>query len=246
VIRRLVMSVAYGAVVAFVVISAVALVRGGTLFRTPEVSMPPDSVGSTANPRPPVLLVPGWADAGDRLAPLAHRLRTSGWDSTAVVVVEFDDPVGSNVEHAEEIRVAVDSLFLLNPTATAIDIVAHSMGGLASRWYLQNGGADVVRKFVSLAGPHRGTLVSLVAWGDGGVEMKPGSEFLAELDSVLPDGVEGFTVRTELETHILPPESATLPGVPDTLLCCTMHWTLPSDDVAIEVVVDFLLRGRPE
>lgn len=243
-IRRFVMGVAYAAVIAFVVISGVALVRGGTVWGPPEVAIPADTVDPAAEPLRPVLLVPGWADVGDRLAPLAYRLRATGWDSTAVLVLTFDDAVGSNIAHAEEIRVAVDSLLRLNPDASEIDIVAHSMGGLATRWYLQNGGADVVRRFVSLAGPHRGTLASLVAWGRGGVEMKPGSEFLAQLDSVLPPGVEGFTVRTELETHILPPENATLPGVPDTVLCCTMHWTLPTDDVAIEVIVDFLLNGR--
>ncbi len=245
-IRRLVMGIAYAAVVAFVAISAVALVRGGTLFGPPEVAMPADTVRPAEDPPRPVLLVPGWADVGGRMAPLAHRLRATGWDSAAVLIVGFDDPVGSNVDHAEEIRVAADSLFRMNPDATEIDIVAHSMGGLATRWYLQHGGAERVRRFVSLGGPHRGTLVSLVAWGQGGVEMKPGSEFLAQLDSVLPEGVEGFTVRTELETHILPPENATLPGVPDTVLCCTVHWTLPTDDVAIEVIVDFLLNGRSE
>lgn len=278
-IRRVVMGIAYTAVVAFVVISAIALIRDGELFG-PRDGAPDPNLGvsagagvgaeaapgaasdaprgaapgtdsaidpspAPADPRRPVLLVPGWADEGDRLAPLAHRLRTTGWDGTAVLTVTFVDLFGSNVDHAEEIRAAVDSLLRLNPDADEVDIVAHSMGGLATRWYLQTGGADRVRRFVSLATPHRGTLTSLVAWGRGGVEMKPESDFLAQLDSVLPPGVEGFTVRSELETHIIPPENATLPGVPDTLLCCTMHWTLPSDDTAIEVIVDFLLRGRP-
>lgn len=242
-IRRIVLGAAYAAVIAFVVISGVALVRDGTLFGPSETLAPEDQVG-TEDPRRPVLLVPGWADVGERLAPLAYRLRTSGWDSTAVLTVNFENPVGSNIDHAEEIRQAVDSLLSLNPDAAEVDIVAHSMGGLATRWYMQHGGADMVRRFVSLAGPHRGTLVSLVAWGEGGVEMKPDSPFLAELDSVLPEGVEGFTIRTELETHIIPQENATLPGVPDTLLCCTMHWTLPTDANAIDVIVDFLLNGR--
>ncbi len=244
-IRRLVLGAAYAAVIAFVVISGIALAREGALFAPPDdASSPADSVAE--DPRRPVLLVPGWADVGERMAPLAYRLRTSGWDSTAVVTVNFEDPVGSNIDHAAEIRLAVDSLLSLNPDATEVDIVAHSMGGLATRWYMQHGGAEVVRRFVSLAGPHRGTLVSLVAWGQGGVEMKPDSPFLAELDSVLPESVEGFTIRTELETHIIPQENATLPGVPDTVLCCTMHWTLPTDANAIDVVVDFLLNGHPE
>lgn len=242
-IRRIVLFAAYAAVVAFVVISAVALVRDGLLFGPTDGAVADDGAPAE-DPRRPVVLVPGWADEGERLTPLAHRLRTSGWDSTAVLTVNFDDPVGSNIDHAEEIRQAVDSLLSLNPAASEVDIVAHSMGGLATRWYMQHGGADVVRRFVSLAGPHRGTLVSLVAWGQGGVEMKPESPFLAELDSVLPEGVEGFTIRTELETHIIPQESATLPGVPDTVLCCTMHWTLPTDANAIDVIVDFLLNGR--
>ena len=242
-IRRIVLGAAYAAVIAFVVISGVALVRDGVLFGPSDGAVTPGET-TAEDPRRPVLLVPGWADVGERLAPLAHRLRTSGWDSTAVLTVNFDDPVGSNIDHADEIRQAVDSLLSLNREADEVDIVAHSMGGLATRWYMQNGGADVVRRFVSLAGPHRGTLVSLVAWGQGGVEMNPESPFLAQLDSLLPEGVEGLTIRTELETHIIPQENATLPGVFDTVLCCTMHWTLPTDATAIDVVVDFLLNGR--
>jgi len=191
----------------------------------------------------PVVLIPGWGDVGSRMNPLADRLKAQGWPTESVFVLNFVNPIGSNVAHAEELAVAVDSLLARNPWATEVDIVAHSMGGLASRWYIQHQGEGRVRRLVTLASPHRGTVASLVAPGPGGDEMRPGSPFLTELDSVLPADVEGLTIRSEIETHIIPNESATLPGVPDTVLCCNMHWTLPTDGPAMEIILDFLSAG---
>ncbi|MDT8369588.1 MAG: alpha/beta fold hydrolase [Longimicrobiales bacterium] len=234
--RRLALAAAAASTLAFTLIAVLALLRGGTLS---SPAPGPEEPG----PRLPVLLVPGWADEGDRLAPLAHQLRTRGWGDTSVHLLRFDDPVDSNIRHSQEIREAVDTL-RRRTGAERVDIVAHSMGGLAARWYLQHGGASEVRRLVTLGSPHRGTLTSLAAWGDGGKEMKPESDFLAALDPGLPEGIEGLTIRTELETHIIPPESATLPGVPDTVVCCAMHWTLPADATTIEIILDFLLHGR--
>jgi len=241
--RRLVLTVAYGAVLALGAIAAVAHFRGGELF-TP---VPPEPIEPRSLTNPylrPVVLLPGWGDVGSRMEPLARRLRAEGWDSASVRVLNFVNPIGSNVDHAEELAVAIDSLLARNPWAEEVDVVAHSMGGLATRWYLQHGGADRVRRVVTLASPHRGTVASLVAPGPGGEEMKPGSPFLTQLDSVLPPGIEGLTIRSEIETHILPNESATLPGVPDTVLCCNMHWTLPTDGAAMEIILDFLSAGE--
>lgn len=238
-IRRVAMTISWGAVLALGAVAAWAH------WRANQVEVVDPSVPLAEGLRP-VLLVPGWFDTGNRMEPLAARLRQEGWDSASVKVVTFDDPVGSNIDHATEIALAVEELLLANRgrAPREVDVVAHSMGGLAARWYLQNGGDARVRRFVTFGSPHRGTLASLVAWGEGGTEMRPDSEFLAELDSVLPEGVEGLTIRTELETHIVPQENATLPGVPDTVLCCSMHWTLPLDASAMSIVLEFLAEGR--
>jgi len=239
---RGVILVAYGAAAALVVIAGLAYLRGGQLF-TPAPPEP-SSTSSFTNPNlRPVVLIPGWGDVGSRMEPLSQRMQAEGWPAESVYVLNFVNPIGSNIAHADELAVAVDSLLERNPWASEVDIVAHSMGGLASRWYLQNDGQGKVRRLVTLASPHRGTVASVMAPGPGGDEMRPGSPFLTQLDSVLPAGVEGFTIRSEIETHIIPNESATLPGVPDTVLCCNMHWTLPTDGPAMEIILNFLSSG---
>jgi len=204
-------------------------------FSPPTIGPQPGAI------RVPVVLVPGWVDSGSRLWPLRDALLASGWDTTEVRVLVFEDPVGSNLDHAIELARAVE-LLQDRTGAAQVDIVAHSMGGLATRWYLQEGGAAQVRRVATLASPHRGTWTSLVAWGQGGREMHPESEFIAQLDSTLPATIEGLTLRTRLDTHILPNESSTLPGVPDIEICCPAHALLPANPEAMALVIDFLAR----
>ncbi len=191
----------------------------------------------------PVLLVPGWADSGEDVAVLQRRLRAAGWPGERVVAVTFERPSGSNREHAREIAVAVDSL-LARTGEAQVDVVAHSMGGLATRYYLREHPGKV-RRAVFLATPHRGTWAAYLAFGEGRAEMLPGSEFLEELNAgpPVPPGVEAFTVRTLLETHVLPGESATLPGVPGWTVCCDTHRSLKHDPAVFEVVRNFLRHG---
>lgn len=191
----------------------------------------------------PVLLVPGWFDTAEDVAVLAGRLRAAGWPAERVVGVTFAHPTGSNRDHAREIAEAVDSL-LARTGAERADVVAHSMGGLATRLYLREHPGKV-RRAVFLATPHRGTWAALLAFGDGRAEMLPGSDFLRDLNAgpPVPPGVEAFTVRTLLETHVLPGESATLPGVPGWTVCCDTHWSLKRDPAVFEVVRNFLRHG---
>lgn len=190
----------------------------------------------------PVVLVPGWSDGAEELAPLQDRFLAAGWPSHAVHSVEFEDPEGSNVVHAEELATSVRSL-LDRTGASRVDIVAHSMGGLAVRQYLQDDGASSVRKVVFLATPHRGTVSANVAWGDGAREMEPGSVFLQDLmrAPLLPGGVIAITIRTPLDLHIVPGDNATLPGVPDVEVCCPTHAGLLDDDDTFRAIQRFLL-----
>lgn len=195
----------------------------------------------------PVLLVPGWLDTARDLAAMRIRLLGAGWPGDLVETVTFDEPTGSNRTHARELAVAVDAL-LARTGAERVDIVAHSMGGLATRWYLRTHPHAPVRRVAFLGSPHRGTLAAHLAWGEGREEMMPDSPFLDTLnaEAPAPKGVEAITVRTVVDTHIVPGESATLPGVVDHELCCPTHPGLIRDDEVFEIVLEFLERGAGE
>jgi len=193
----------------------------------------------------PVLLVPGWFDTARELAPLRIRLVSAGWPQDHVVAITFSDPTGSNVVHAQEIARAVDSL-LARTGAARVDIVAHSMGGLATREYLEDPGSrGRVRRVVLLATPNEGTYTAYLAFGGGRDEMLPGSPFLDSLNAepTVPPGVQMMTVRTPLDAHVLPPESARLPGVADVEVCCPTHEGLLRDLEVFRVVRRFLSDG---
>ncbi len=193
----------------------------------------------------PVLLVPGWSDTGRDMAPLRLRLLAAGWPSGHVETLTFHDPTGSNRDHALEIDSAAAEL-LARTGAERLDIVAHSMGGLAARLALEGPDAPPVRRVVFLATPHRGTWAAYVAWGAGGEEMEPGSPFLDSLNAhpPVPPGVEAMTIRTPLDTHILPEESATLPGIPDRTVCCPTHAGLLGDVEAFRLIRRFLTEDE--
>jgi triacylglycerol lipase len=216
-----------------------AVLLAGALLAAAPTSLPAQEIPAFV----PVLLVPGWADTGEDVAVLQGRLRAAGWPEDRVAAVTFEHPSGSNREHAREIATAVDSL-LARTGEAQVDVVAHSMGGLATRYYLRERDGKV-RRAVFLATPHRGTWAAYLAFGEGRAEMLPGSDFLEDLNSSppVPPGVEAFTVRTLLETHVLPGASATLPGVRGWTVCCDTHWSLKRDPAVFEVVRNFLRHG---
>jgi len=57
-----------------------------------------------------------------------------------------------------------------------------------------------------------------------------------------PESVEAITIRTVVDTHIVPGESATLPGVTDYEICCPTHAGLIRDEDVFQIVLDFLER----
>lgn len=192
----------------------------------------------------PVLLVPGWLDTERDLAALRIRLLAAGWDEKGVVAMTFRDPTGSNREHAEEISRAVDDLRGVTG-AERVDIVAHSMGGLATRLYLRETSGAPVRRVVFIATPHRGTYMAYLAFGEGRGEMQPDSDFLEALNEgpPVPPGIEAMTIRSRLDAVILPPESALLPHAENREVCCPTHAGLLDSVDAFRLVRRFLVDG---
>jgi triacylglycerol lipase len=109
---------------------------------------------------------------------------------------------------AEQLKREVDAKWGAD---SQIHIVAHSMGGLVSRYYLQElGGHQRCVTFTTLATPHHGTLAAHLYPGKGAFQMRPGSEFLKKLE----DGqnrlkhVSVASYRTPFDLIILPSTSS--------------------------------------
>jgi triacylglycerol lipase len=182
------------------------------------------------------------------MLPLQQRLVRDGWSEEEVMPLEFIDPIGSSVGHAVELEDALQEL-LARTGAQEVDIVAHSMGGLAVWVYLRTKGNPLrIRRVVFLASPFHGTVTAHLAWGDGGAEMKPGSEFLRNLQAgPWPQAwVDALTLRTPLDMTVVPGEGATLLEDRDLLICCPTHQGLLDHEETFVVIRDFLRHGWRE
>jgi triacylglycerol lipase len=207
----------------------------------------PGVPGENANPeRRPVLLIPGWLGRSLDMIALKERLVRDGWEEENVFPLEFVDPAGSSVDHATELDQALQ--FVLRETgAREVDIVAHSMGGLAVWVLLQEKGTLLpINRVVFLATPFHGTVTAYLAWGEGGPEMIPESDFLRGLQrGGWPQSwVNVLTIRTPLDLTVVPGYGATLLGIGDRVICCPTHQGLLDHEETYLMVRDFLLFGR--
>lgn len=92
-----------------------------------------------------------------------------------------------------------------------IDLIGFSMGGLISRYWLQElGGHARVRRFFAISVPFAGSLWSWLMPSAGVRQMRPGSGFLAELEAGAGrlDGIEIVSYWTPFDLVIVPPSSS--------------------------------------
>ena len=117
---------------------------------------PPADAGVPAGPDP-VLFIHGVGGNSGEYAVMIDRLVADGWPRDELFAIDFDSPRwGCNVDNAETIRVKVEEI--RNTTGhNRIDLVAHSMGTISSRYYIKAlGGTAFVNTYVTLGGMHHG------------------------------------------------------------------------------------------
>lgn len=155
-----------------------------------------------ADEKNPVVLVHGYLDntsefGRSNFGVMENYLIDQGWSD--VYVIQYSNPTGSNIPNAHELKSFIDNV-LLETGSEKVDIVAHSMGGLSSRYYIKNlEGVDKVGSLVTLGSPHYGTSTALAgSLTGGGREMVPGSSFLNDLNSgdLTPGNIRYTSVYT--------------------------------------------------
>jgi hypothetical protein len=128
--------------------------------------------------RVPIVLVHGYFSNRGYFGPLVRALEARGvgpifapnFSSAFTTIEEFVGQLAAEIE-----RIAGQS------GQPQVILVCHSMGGLAARAYICAHGVGRVKKLITIASPHNGTVHARFAAGANGKQMMQASAFLAEL-----------------------------------------------------------------
>ena len=168
-----------------------------------------------------MLLIHGMKDDARKMEPLARYLRSRGRTVHTMSLVPSWGQLGLD-ELAGQIAKYADRTFPGKP----FDLVGYSMGGLVCRYYLQRlGGLKQVRRFVTVSAPHQGSVLAWLIPNAGCRQMRPGSEFLRDLERDADElkRVGFVSIWTPLDLIIVPARSSIMPGAECRRLWCVAH-----------------------
>ena len=220
------------------------------------------AAGPTASAQPgaaalnPVLVIGGFdADRGilEKLREALDELGHTAYAASLPSIPSLSGaPTGSApiAESAEMVATAVDAI-RQETGAARVDLVGHSMGGLAARYYLESlGGAAAVGTYVDIGTPNSGQSLGLFCalFWPGCADIAPGSAFLRALNQppALPPGLPAYHLFSENEG----PEREPLPGAINASVqdFCpgrhVIHRNEPRDG-AFQELIGSALRGGP-
>jgi len=157
----------------------------------------------------PVLLVHGYVHNRSAFLAMSRALKRAGFRYVhGFNYNAFGDGIGDSAA-----RLGAEVERILEATgADRVMIVAHSMGGVVARYYVQQlGGEDTVDTVITLGTPHQGTYAAYLGAGPASVELRPGSSLLAGLDaSARPGPVRWIAYWSDLDVLIAPVRNARL------------------------------------
>lgn len=199
-----------------------------------------------APPRPvvdrnPVVLVHGIHSSSADMTRMAHFLRREGWEVYTPDMTPADGRVGLD-QLASQLAAYADR----HVPGRKFDLVGFSMGGLVGRYYMQRlGGVQRVDRFVTLAAPHHGTLMANFNFRPGGRQMRPGSDFLHDLerDSDQLCAVQFTSFYTPLDLIIVPARSSEMPEASNVRLWAPLHPSLILEKRCIRAIAKTLRKN---
>lgn len=125
-----------------------------------------------------VVLVHGIFDSSSVMKPLRNALESQGFRALAPDLLPCDGSVSVATLAAELASFIQRNL----SDDEAFSIVAFSMGGLISRYYLQClNGLSRAQTLITLGAPHNGSALAFFRIGDGFRDLRQGSKLLGEL-----------------------------------------------------------------
>lgn len=197
---------------------------------------------SAASAVDPILFVHGYARSASDWTTMIGRFEKDGWAKSQLRAYSYNTST-SNVTTAENVVKSEVEKLRAATGAAKVDVIAHSMGSLNTRWYVKFlGGESTVDDWVSLGGPNHGTDFANFCFSASCVEMRIGSKFLATLNAgdETPGAVNYGTWWSPCDSIINPDSSVALAGATNTETACISHLNLPQDATVYSQVREFV------
>lgn len=192
-----------------------------------------------------VLLVHGLVCNRGVWNPWLRELRGRG---IPVLAPSLEPPFGLIDSWTPAIDAAVRRLHAA--TGRPVLIVAHSLGGLAVRAWLRNGGDPaLVQRVVTVASPHRGTWLARFGFSPNARQLRLDSPWLQALacdEAARPHGVPLSCFFSDCDNVVFPPSVAMLPGAENRLLRGWAHVDLLDAPELREAVLDYAMADGDE
>lgn len=175
----------------------------------------------------PILFVHGIWDTGKVFRRLSKHLEKQGWKTHALSLKPNNGDKELNIL-AEQVSDYVETNF--SPDEK-FHLIAFSMGGLVSRYYIQRlGGIHRVQKFLTISTPHNGTWTAYCVNNPGSKQMRPNSKFLSDLnsDADMLKQLHFTSLWTPFDLMIVPATSSITPhAVHHSMILSPLHpWML--------------------
>lgn len=130
----------------------------------------------------PIVFVHGYAGFNAQWNTMSNRFKKDGWPDCALYKFSYSSLTKSNKTSASQLRDYVN--WVKGRTGwSKVNIVAHSNGGLVSRWYrVFKGGYSSNDDLVTIGTPHKGTSWAYACFSPACFEMRYNSSFLKDLN----------------------------------------------------------------
>lgn len=195
-------------------------------------------------PRPdhlPVILVHGVMCNAGVWSTVAAACARAG--IAPVYRLSYGPPLASIDDFAEQLAQLVARV-RADTGAARVIVVAHSMGGLVVRAYLQRGGGAKVAQVITLGTPNRGSRFAGLMVGTCLAQMRPGSAWLAALPPEAPATPPFTALWSWHDSMVAPQLSCLLLGATNTALVGIGHNALLHDAGVTARVVALLRAAR--
>ncbi len=186
----------------------------------------------------PVILTHGYFSNRGYFGALVRALEADG--AGPVFTPNLSATFATIETYAQELHREIERIAAGTGAPQAI-LVCHSMGGLGARAYLCTRGAARVRKLITIASPHFGTVHARFGGGANARQMHRGSPFIAELCKQEGDQGPACPVTSIYSTHdnlVAPQETSRLPWAKNIVVPGRGHVDILSAPELIRVALE--------